>query len=151
MPPALRNNRRAIAFRYSGHIGAARARMTRLCTLTFAAVALASCAGVAAADPYPVAGRWTYDHASEPGRAKTCTGHIMEFRGEQRFDTGGGVSQYRNVSVNRASQTQFAVIDEFFNVMIRGRVPYMLRVIDDDHIELHLEQGGAVIPLRRCG
>jgi hypothetical protein len=75
----------------------------------------------------------------------------MEFRGEQRFDTGGGVSQYRNVSVNRASQTQFAVIDEFFNVMIRGRVHYMLRVIDDDHIELHLEQGGAVIPLRRCG
>jgi hypothetical protein len=138
-------------FPYSGHIGAAPARMTRLCILTFAAVALVSFAGGAAADPYPVAGKWTYEHASDPGRAKTCTGRIMEFRGEQRFDTGGGVPQYRNVSVNRASQTQFAVIDEFFNVQIRGRVPYMLRMIDGDHIELHLEQGGAVIPLRRCG
>jgi hypothetical protein len=125
--------------------------MTKLYILAFAATALASFVGVAAADPYPVAGTWTYEHASEPGRAKTCTGRIMEFRGEQRFDTGGGVRQLRNVSVNRTSQTQFAVIDEFFNVQIRGRVPYMLRVIDGDHIELHLEQGGAVIPLRRCG
>jgi hypothetical protein len=55
------------------------------------------------------------------------------------------------VSVNRSSQTQFAVIDEFFNVQIRGRVPYTLQVIDGDHIVLHLQQGGAVIPLRRCG
>ena len=125
--------------------------MTKLCTLTFAAAALASFAGAAAADSYPVAGKWTYERASDPGRAKTCTGRIMEFRGEQRFDTGGGVPQYRNVSVNRTSQTQFAVIDEFFNVQIRGRVPYTLRMIDGDHIELHLERGGAVIPLRRCG
>ena len=125
--------------------------MTRLRILTFAAVALVSLTGVAAADPYPVVGKWTYEHTSDPGRAKTCTGRIMEFRGEQRFDTGGGVRQLRNVSVNRTSQTSFAVIDEFFNVQIRGRVPYVLRVIDADHIQLHLEQGGAVIPLRRCG
>lgn len=125
--------------------------MNRLCILMLSTVAFVFCAGAAAADSYPVSGRWTYERASDPGRAKTCTGRIMEFRGEQRFDTGGGVPQYRNVSVNRASPTQFAVIDEFFNVQIRGRVPYMLRVIDGDHIELHLERGGAVIPLRRCG
>ena len=125
--------------------------MIRLSSLLLSTVAFMFCAGAAAADPYPVSGKWTYEHASDPGRAKTCTGRIMEFRGEQRFDTGGGVPQYRNVRVNRTSPTQFAVVDEFFNVQIRGRVPYALRLIDGDHIELHLEQGGAVIPLRRCG
>jgi hypothetical protein len=125
--------------------------MIRLSTLSLSAVAFMFCAGAAAADPYPIAGKWTYEHASDPGRAKTCSGRIMEFRGEQRFDTGGGVPQYRNVSVNKASQTEFAVIDEFFNVQIRGRVAYTLRMIDGDHIELHLERGGAVISLRRCG
>ncbi|HLH92807.1 MAG TPA: hypothetical protein VKX28_30655 [Xanthobacteraceae bacterium] len=114
-------------------------------------VAVVLCAGAAAADSYPVSGRWTYEHASDPGPAKTCTGRIMEFRGEQRFDTGGSVPQYRNKSVDQTSGERFAVVDEFFNVQIRGRVAYVLRLIDGDHIELHLEQGGAVIPLRRCG
>src|ERR1700721_4736152 len=98
--------------------------MIRLFTLSLSAVGFMFCAGAAAADPYPVAGKWTYEHASDPGRAKTCTGRIMEFRGEQRFDTGGGVPQYRNVSVNKASQTEFAGIDEFFTVQIRGRAPH---------------------------
>jgi hypothetical protein len=34
-------------------------------------------------------------------------------------------------------------------VMIRGRVQYTLRVIDEDHIVLRLERGGN-IALRRC-
>jgi len=125
--------------------------MNKPCTITFAAIALALSAGGAAADPYPVAGKWTYEHASDPGPAKTCGTRTMEFRGEQRFDTGGSVPQYRNVIINKASPTSFAVVDEFFTVQIRGRVQYTLRILDQDHIELRFERGGAIIPLRRCG
>jgi hypothetical protein len=122
--------------------------MTRPSTFLLTVTALASSVGVAAAD-YPVSGRWTYEQASDPGPAKTCAGRTMEFRGAQRLDTGSGVPQYRNVSVNRSSSSQFAVVDEFFNVQIRGRVEYVLRIIDKDHIELQMQRGKTVA-LRRC-
>ncbi len=125
--------------------------MTRLSLLVPAAVALALSANGALADAYPVSGRWTYENASRPGPAKICGGRTMEFRGAQRFDTGGGVPQYRNVSVDRASPGLFAVVDEFFNVQTRGRVTYALRILDEDHIVLRLALTGATIPLRRCG
>ena len=123
--------------------------MTRLCAYGLTAIALACSAGVAAAD-YPVSGKWTYEKASDPGPAKTCTGRTMEFRGAQRLDTGSSVPQYRNVSVSPSSSSLFAVVDEFFNVQARGRVEYMLRIIDKDHIELQLQRSGNVVPLRRC-
>ena len=123
--------------------------MTRICTLVLALIAAAFAADAARAD-YPVTGKWTYDNASDNGPAKDCGKRTMEFRGAQRFDTVGGVSQYRNVSVDQASATAFDVVDEFFNVMIRGRVQYTLRVIDKDHIVLRLDRGGT-ISLRRCG
>jgi hypothetical protein len=122
--------------------------MTRICTFILTLVAVAWTAGAARAD-YPISGKWTYDNASDAGPAKDCGKRTMEFRGAQRFTTVGGVSKYRNVSVDQASPTAFNVVDEFFNVMIRGRVQYTLRVIDKDHIVLRLERGGS-IPLRRC-
>jgi hypothetical protein len=127
--------------------------MTRICTFVLTLVAFGLGTPAARAD-YPVSGKWTYDNASDAGPAKACGKRTMEFRGMQRFDTVGGVAQYRNVSVddvsaNPASPKAFAVIDEFFNVMIRGRVQYTLRIIDKDHIVLRLDRGGT-IPLRRC-
>ncbi len=123
-------------------------RMARICTFVLTLTAFTLGAGAARAD-YPVSGKWTYDNTSDSGPAKSCGKRTMEFRGAQRFDTVGGVSQYRNVSVDPASSTAFTVVDEFFNVQIRGRVQYTLRIIDKDHIVLHLERGGS-IPLRRC-
>jgi hypothetical protein len=123
--------------------------MTRLCTFVLMLIALGSTAGAARAD-YPVSGKWTYDHASDAGPAKSCGKRTMEFRGAQRFDTVGGVSQYRNKSVDQASSSTFDVVDEFFNVMVRGRVQYTLRIVDKDHIVLRLDRGGETIPLRRC-
>lgn len=105
----------------------------------------------AGAAVYPVSGRWTYDDFSAAGPAKTCSVRVMEFRYPQRFDTEGGVSQYRNVSVDRLTSTTYRVVDEFFNVQIRGWVSYTLRVVDQYHIELHLDNGNKTIKLRRCG
>jgi len=123
--------------------------MARLGTLIVTLMALGLGAHAAHADAYPVSGLWTYDDTSDRGPAENCGRRTMEFRGEQRFDTVGGVSQYRNVSVGQASSTAFAVVDEFFNLMIRGRVQYELHIIDNDHIVLRLERGGD-IALRRC-
>jgi len=98
---------------------------------------------------YPIAGRWTYENASAAGPAQTCGSSFMEFRGAQRYDTEGGVSRYRNVDVSGA-RPSWRVVDEFFNVQIRGRLTYTLRLIDDDHIELSLVGSGKRILLRRC-
>lgn len=105
--------------------------------------------GPAFAAGYPVTGRWTYDTATAAGPAKTCGERYMEFRGAQRFDTEGGISKYRNVSVS-GSQPDWRVVDEFFNVQIRGRVTYTLHLIDSDHVELRLIDAGKRIMLRRC-
>jgi len=99
---------------------------------------------------YPVSGRWTYNDFSGAGPARQCGAKFMEFRGDVRSDTGGGVSQYHNVSVTRTGASSFRVVDDFFNVQIRGKAIYTLRIIDQDHIELHLDQGGRTIRLRRC-
>jgi len=122
--------------------------MARLSILALALIACGLGTQGARAD-YPVTGKWTYDNTSDAGPAQSCGQRTMEFRGVQRFDTVGGVAQYRNVSVDQASPKAFAVVDEFFNVMIRGRVQYTLRIIDKDHIVLLLNRGGD-IALRRC-
>ena len=128
--------------------------MVRIYTFALALIAFGMGGEPAHADAYPVSGLWTYDNASDRGPAENCGRRTMEFRGDQRFDTVGGVSQYRNVSVDNAgayqnSRTDFAVVDEFFNVMIRGRVQYVLHIVDDDHIVLRLDRGGD-IALRHC-
>jgi hypothetical protein len=102
----------------------------------------------AAQAQYPVAGRWTYENVSASGPAPSCGARYMEFRGGERFDTGGGVPAYRNVSVAGAAPS-YRVVDEFFTVQIRARMSYTLRMIDEDHIEIVNERGGR-IRLRRC-
>jgi hypothetical protein len=123
--------------------------MTRTLILLLSMIALASAADRARADSYPVAGRWTYQNASAHGPAPACAAPTMEFRGAQRFNSVGGVSQYRNVRVEQSSSTVYRVVDEFFNVQIRGRVSYTLRIRDKDHVEINYDRGGSAL-LRRC-
>jgi hypothetical protein len=99
---------------------------------------------------YPVSGTWTYDNPSGEGPAKTCGSRTMEFRGEQRFDRGGGVPGYRNLSVSRAGPDSFSIVDQFATGQITARSAYTLRKIDGDHIELQMQAGGKTIRLRRC-
>ncbi len=124
--------------------------MTRTFILLLSMIALASGAGRAiAADAYPVDGRWTYRNPAASGPAAACAAPTMEFRGVERFDARGGVAQFRNVRVAQSSSTRYRVVDEFFNVQIRGRVSYTLRIRDQDHLEISYDRGGSV-RLRRC-
>jgi len=117
-------------------------------------IALATFAVLAATPAfagYPIGGSWTYENASEKGRAEKCGRRYMEFDGNLRHDTGSGAPEYKNISSRVSGQNTWTVIDEFFTGMIRGRVTYTLRTIDPDHIELHFEMGGKTTLLRRCG
>jgi hypothetical protein len=105
----------------------------------------------ASAAPYPVSGRWSYDHATESGPAKNCGARKMEFQGERRLDSVGGVPEYRNLTVSQTSPSSYQVVDEFFTVQIRGRMEFTLRILDPDHIEIHLVRAGKTFTLRRCG
>lgn len=122
----------------------------RIATLLLAGV-LGLVAGAAArADTgYPVSGRWTYQDPKGDGPSKTCSGRVMTFAGQQRFDTGGGVSQFRNVSTERVDATTYRIVDEFFNVMIRGKLGFELQVRDPDHVAILLDTGEGYL-LRRC-
>lgn len=116
--------------------------------LTAAIVALPVLAGYAVADNYPVSGKWTYDVGGD-GPAKECGKRYMDFQGEQRTDTGGGVPGYRNRSVD-GSGDEYRIVDEFNTGQIHARLNYSLRKIDQDRIELKLPQGKTIV-LRRCG
>jgi hypothetical protein len=116
--------------------------------ITAAIVALPVIAGFAVAGSYPVSGKWTYDNAGAEGPAPECGSRYMEFAGERRFDTGGGVPDYRNLSVTR-NGAEYRLIDEFNTGQIRARLDYTMRILDGDHIELRLPQGKTVA-LRRC-
>jgi hypothetical protein len=115
------------------------------CVLT----ALGLLASPAFASAYPIAGKWTNDHAVAAGPAKTCRTSYMEFHDTHRFDSAGGIREYRNVSVSGAPPV-WRIVDQFFAVQIRGRVSYTLRLIDPDHVELQLGDSGKRIKLRRC-
>jgi hypothetical protein len=118
--------------------------------LALGVIALYISPQAAPAASYPVAGRWTYDHAAENGPAKNCGARKMEFQGERRLDSVGGVPEYRNLSVAQTSASSYQVVDEFFTVQIRGRMEFTLRIIDPDHIEIHLVRAGKTFMLRRC-
>jgi hypothetical protein len=113
-----------------------------------AALVVALSAPALAAD-YPVSGRWGVSTSSTKG-AIDCTGkRVISFSGNQRRDSGG-IPAYRNLSVTPAEQAHYRVVDEFTNGQISaGRVYYTLVMLDADHIELQMQQGGT-LKLQRC-
>jgi hypothetical protein len=115
------------------------------------AICLAAAFAVApaAAASYPVSGHWTYNYSTEKGPAEQCGSRRMEFSGDQRRDTGGGVPAYRNVSVTSAGTATFRIVDEFATGQINAQLEYSLRLIDDDHLEIKLASGPTIL-LRRC-
>jgi hypothetical protein len=117
---------------------------------TLTAVAIIAATAAARAETFPVSGTWTYERANEAGAAKECGLRIMRFDGELRHDTGSGAPEYRNRSVAQTGTGTWRVVDDFYNMLQRGRVAYTLRVVDNDHIELQFEMGGRVSLLRRC-
>ena len=104
----------------------------------------------ALADSYPVSGRWGQSDSSKKGPID-CTGkRVITFKGEQRFDTGGGVPSYHNKSVHTDGAGQWRIVDQFSNGQINaGNTSLTLTKTDADHIVLDL-QGGHTLKLQRC-
>ena len=119
-----------------------------LACLTVAIVSLPIIAGFAVAQSYPVTGKWTYDDTGGEGPAKECGKRYMDFRGERRFDTGGGVPDYRNRSITQDGDN-YSLVDEFNTGQISARLNYNIRRVDNDRIELKLP-ANKTIKLRRC-
>ena len=119
-----------------------------LACLTVAIVSLPIIAGFAVAQSYPVTGKWTYDDTGGDGPAKECGKRYMDFRGERRFDTGGGVPDYRNRTVTQDGDN-YSLVDEFNTGQISARLNYNIRRVDNDRIELKLP-ANKTVKLRRC-
>lgn len=126
----------------------ARDRKFAIGCITAAIVSLPIIAGFAVAQSYPVTGKWTYDDTGGDGPAKECGKRYMDFRGERRFDTGGGVPDYRNHSVTRDGD-EYTLQDEFNTGQVNARLNYNIRRVDNDRIELKLP-ANKTIKLRRC-
>lgn len=81
----------------------------------------------------------------------------MTFSGLVRYDTETAAPEYRNISVTPVNATTWRIVDQIYTVVVWGKVYYTLRLIDDDHITIHLDKGGklntggAQWTLRRCG
>jgi hypothetical protein len=112
------------------------------------ATALAALPQATWAQSYPISGKWTYENPSAEGPARDCGQRYMTFQGVQRFDTGGGVPSYRNISVDDIGDDTYRIVDEFSTGQIDARSDYTLRKIDTDHVVIQL--AGHTIPLRRC-
>ena len=126
----------------------ARDRKLAIGCITAAIVSLPIIAGFAVAQSYPVTGKWTYEDTGGEGPARDCGKRYMDFQGERRFDTGGGVPDYRNRSVS-GDGDEYRLSDEFNTGQIRARVDYNIRRVDNDRIELKLPYNKTV-KLRRC-
>lgn len=99
---------------------------------------------------YPISGQWGQSKGGTQGTIDCQGKRVMTFNGNQRTDTGGGVSAYQNHSVTADGPAQYRIVDEFSNGMIStGRTSYTLRQVDADHVEMRLQQGGT-LSLQRC-
>lgn len=122
----------------------------RSLTLGLAAWLAAAWAAPALADTYPVSGRWGQSASTKKGPIECHGRRVINFRGNQRTDSGGGVPAYRNRSVRTDGSGRWRIVDQFTTGQIRAaKTTYTLEKIDDDHIVLNL-QGGSTLKLQRC-
>jgi len=115
------------------------------------AVLLSVLAGPVQAQVYPVQGRWGQSASTEKGSID-CTDNrrVIEFSGNQRTDSSGGVPFFRIQSVRSEGPSSFRVVDEFSTAQISsGHTTYALRKIDADHIEINMQDGSS-LKLQRC-
>ena len=118
----------------------------RLLAITLACLAC----GPALADSYPVSGRWGESTSSEKGPIDCANKRVIEFNGNQRTDSKGGVPAYRNKTVTATGPSRYRVVDQFTSGQINNAsASYTLRQIDTDRIELNMQPGG-LLKLQKC-
>jgi hypothetical protein len=99
---------------------------------------------------YPVTGRYGESNSSEKGPIDcTDSRRVIDFNGDQRTDSNGGVPAYRNRSVQSVGQSDYRIVDVFSNGQVSdGQSEYTLRKVDSDRIVMN--QSGTVLNLQRC-
>jgi hypothetical protein len=118
--------------------------------LALSVLLLGALAAPALADSYPVSGRWGESATSDKGTIDCAGKRVVEFDGNQRRDSNGGVPAYRNRSVSPQGPARWHVTDAFSNGQVSdGHTDYTLRQTDADHIEIQPDQGGT-LKLQRC-
>jgi hypothetical protein len=113
------------------------------------AVTAACVATPALAITYPVSGGWTPSSESTPGPIDCAGKRIIRFDPFRRFDSNGGVPDYRVIGLVNEGDAVFHITEEFNTGQIKARLRYTLRLIDPDRIELAMERGGT-LKLTRC-
>ena len=99
---------------------------------------------------YPVSGKWGQSTSSEKGPIDCGKTRVIEFKGDQRTDSKGGVPAYRMKSISTDGPAKYRVVDEFTTGQIsNARLSYTLSQSDTDHIEMNMTPGG-LLKLQRC-
>ena len=118
-------------------------------TTILTAMLLGALAMPAQAQVYPVEGKWGQSTSTTKGTIDCADKRVIEFSGDQRTDSNGGVPAYRNQSVVPDGPSSYRVVDEFSTGQISaGHTSYTLRKIDPDHIEMNSSNG--TVTLQRC-
>ena len=118
--------------------------------MILSAMLLTALAAPAFAAGYPVSGKWGQSASAEEGPIDCGALRVIEFKGDQRTDTKGGVPAYRIRSVAPEGPGLYRIVDEFTTGQIRNaHVNYTLSQVDADHIELNMQPGG-MVKLQRC-
>jgi len=117
---------------------------------TATVIAAGLLAAPAAAATYPVQGKWG-ESASLDKEPIDCSGRrVIDFRGERRFDSRGGVPDLRAVSVQTRGSGTYRIVEEFRTGQINARNQLTLRVMTDpERVELD-PQRGPTLKLRKC-
>ena len=75
---------------------------------------------------------------------------MINFRGDQRSDSAGGVPGYHLKSVRSDGPSRWRIVDQFTTGQIRAaNSNYTLTKIDAFHIELDMTPGGS-LTLQQC-
>ena len=99
---------------------------------------------------YPVSGKWGQSTSSNKGPIDCGKLRVIEFKGDQRSDSNGGVPAYRLKTISAEGPKKYRVTDVFTSGQINNaQASYTLTLIDDDHIALNMQPGGQ-IKLQRC-
>jgi hypothetical protein len=118
-------------------------------TFIAALLVLGALIAPALAFTYPVSGRWGLSDTTKPGPID-CTGkRVIRFDAARRFDSDGGVPDYRVIDLERDGDSAFRITEEFNTGQIQARLTSTLRLIDPDRIELVMQRGGT-LTLKRC-
>ncbi len=118
--------------------------------LILAAMLLIALSAPGFAAGYPITGNWSQSTGSEKGAVDCSKLRVIEFKGDQRTDSKGGVPVYRVRSVSPTGPSSFSVVDEFTTGPInKARLSYTLNQVGADHVEINTKPGG-MLKLQRC-